>query len=411
MTTSGVGESHAGLDSASVDVPVFVFILVKLASRCNIDCTYCYWFRDAEVYKKPPVLTVEAEEAFCKRLEEHIRRFELEAFMIVFHGGEPLLFPKHRFIALLDKLNAIEKRTGCVIERGVTTNAMLIDREWTQIFETYGVSPSVSIDGPAEIHDQLRVDFKGKGTHAATLRGLELLRAAGIEPGIISVANPASDPAQLLAYIVDELGIKEFDILPPDARHGDNPPPIDRYFIRLFDVWYDTYAARGVRVSTLDAMIRGLSGRLSISDTIGLGPIDTVTLMTDGALEPLDVLRIAGDGSTATQSSVFANQLQDVQEDPHWLAAFKASVTLPEVCLKCEFLDACGGGHLAQRWSAERQFDNPSVYCASWKAVLGHIWKRIAPTLVVELEPSRLLISNLDRELPSTNGTSPGRRG
>ncbi len=386
MTTSGVGESYAGHDPASVDVPVFVFVLVKLASRCNIDCTYCYWFRDAEVYKKPPVLTVEAEDAFCKKLEEHIRRFELEAFMIVFHGGEPLLFPKRRFIALQDKLRAIEKRTGCVIQRGVTTNAMLIDREWIEIFKTYDVSPSVSIDGPAEIHDQVRVDFKGKGTHAATLRGLELLGAAGIEPGIISVCNPASDPARLLAYMVDELGIEEFDILPPDAKHGDNPPPIDRYFIKLFDVWYDTYAARGVRISTLDAMIRGLSGRLSISDTIGLGPIDTVTLMTDGTLEPLDVLRIAGDGSTATQSSVFANQLQDVQEDPRWLAAFKASITLPEVCLNCEFLDACGGGHLAQRWSAERQFDNPSVYCDSWKVIFGHIWKRLAPTLVVDLE-------------------------
>ena len=31
----------------------FAFVLVKLASRCNINCTYCYWFRDAEVYEKP----------------------------------------------------------------------------------------------------------------------------------------------------------------------------------------------------------------------------------------------------------------------------------------------------------------------------------------------------------------------
>jgi uncharacterized protein len=191
----------------------------------------------------------------------------------------------------------------------------------------------------------------------------------------------------VLAYIVDELGVMKFDILPPDARHGDDPPPIDTYFIKLFDLWYDTYASRGVRISTLDAMIRGLAGHLSISDTIGLGPIDTVTLMTDGTLEPLDVLRIAGDGSTATHTNVFANTLQDVQEDPRWLATFKASLALPEVCRKCEFMDACGGGHLAQRWSTERQYDNPSVYCESWKAIFGHIWKRIAPTLVVDLEP------------------------
>jgi uncharacterized protein len=386
MTNTDVTGSLSSVDPASADVPIFTFVLVKLASRCNIDCTYCYWFRDAEVYKMPAVLTVEAEDAFCEKLEAHIKYFGLDNFMVVFHGGEPLLFPKRRFIALQDKLRAIEERTGCAIQRGVTTNAILIDREWTKIFRTYGVSPSVSIDGPAEIHDQVRVDFKGRGTHADTLRGMEMLRAAGIRIGIISVCNPATDPAKLLAYVVDELGVKEFDILPPDANHADNPPPIDAYFIKLFDVWFDTYSARGVRISTIDAMIRGLSGHLSMCDTIGVGPVDTVTLMTDGTLEPLDVLRIAGNGSTKTLTSVFNSNLQDVQEDPRWLAAYKASLDLPQVCRQCEFLDACGGGHLAQRWSAERNYDNPSVYCESWKRILGHIWARIAPTLVASLE-------------------------
>ena len=47
-----------------------------------------------------------------------------------------------------------------------------------------------------------------------------------------------------MAFVVDELGITQFDILPPDATHADNPPPIADYFIRLFDVWLDKYAAR-----------------------------------------------------------------------------------------------------------------------------------------------------------------------
>ena len=61
-----------------MEVPVFTFVLVKLASRCNINCTYCYWFRDADVYKKPAVLSVESEVAFCQRLEEHIRAHVLD---------------------------------------------------------------------------------------------------------------------------------------------------------------------------------------------------------------------------------------------------------------------------------------------------------------------------------------------
>jgi uncharacterized protein len=129
-------------------------------------------------------------------------------------------------------------------------------------------------------------------------------------------------------------------------------------------------------------MIQGLLGDLS-SDTIGLGPIDTVTLMTDGSLEPLDVLRIAGDGSTKTDTSVHKNSLQDVQNDPTWRGAFEASTHLCDVCQKCEYLDACGGGHLAQRWSPARKYDNPSVYCESWKRIFDHIWTRVSPTLIL----------------------------
>jgi uncharacterized protein len=372
---------------SAVEPAAFNFVLVKLASRCNINCTYCYWFRDPEVYNKPPVLTLDAEDQFCARLEQHIRKYELDEFLLVFHGGEPLLFPKYRFRNLQNKLADIERRTGCKIERGLTTNAILIDEEWIGLFKAHDVGVTISLDGPPEINDKQRVDFKGRGTLAATLRGLDCLHAAGIEPGLISVCNPSTDPERIVSYIVEELGILHFDILPPDATHSDNPPPIADYFIRLFDVWFDRYAERGVRISTLDAMIRGLTGHLSASDTIGLGPIYTVTLMTDGALEALDVLRIAGAGSTASNANVRDNALQDVQNDPIWREAFHASMNLAEVCRKCELLDSCGGGHLAQRWSPQRRFDNPSVYCESWKRIFDHIWRRIAPTLVLEYEP------------------------
>ena len=364
----------------------FTFILVKLASRCNIKCTYCYWFRDAMVYQKPAVLTPEAEDAFCLRLEDHIREFSLPFFLLVFHGGEPLLFPKRRFDAFCKKLRGVEQRIGCAIMRGITTNAILVDDEWIALFKEHNISVSVSLDGPSEINDKFRVDFKGRGTLKDTLEGLDRLRAAGLDPGLISVCNPGTDPEKVLDFVVNELGYTHFDILPPDATHGDNPPPIADYFIRLFDVWFDKYAARGVNIDTLDAMIRGLVGQLSLSDTIGLGPIDTITLMPDGALEPLDVLRIAGNGSTATKIHVRDNAIKDVHNDPVWEEAYEASTTLCETCRKCEFLDACGGGHLAQRWSAERRFDNPSVYCESWKRILGHMWSRIAPTLTVEVE-------------------------
>lgn len=185
--------------SALAKPPIFTFVLVKLASRCNINCTYCYWFRDPEVYNKPPVLTLEAEDAFCSRLEQHIREFRLDQFLLVFHGGEPLLFPKRRFIDLQKKLQDIQSRTDCRIARGVTTNAILIDEGWADLLKAHDVSVTVSLDGPPDVNDKHRVDFKGRGTLAGTLRGIEFLRAAGIEPGLISVCNPGTDPQRVLS--------------------------------------------------------------------------------------------------------------------------------------------------------------------------------------------------------------------
>ena len=65
------------------------------------------------------MLTREAEDAFCARLEEHIREFSLGQFLLVFYGGEPLLFPEQILKAFIKKLRAIEDRTGCAIQRGI----------------------------------------------------------------------------------------------------------------------------------------------------------------------------------------------------------------------------------------------------------------------------------------------------
>jgi hypothetical protein len=168
-----------------------------------------------------------------------------------------------------------------------------------------------------------------------------------------------------MSFVVEELSIKQFDILPPDATHNDNPPPIADYFIRLFG-----YLARelcGQRRSRQRPRChdKGID-RASVSFRHDrFWPIDTVTLMTDGSLEALDVLRIVGNGSTASSLNVRRDALPDVQHDPVWQEAFHASLNLAEVCRKCDFLDSCGGGHLAQCWSPERRFDNPIATAGS----------------------------------------------
>lgn len=361
----------------------FNYLLLKVATRCNIDCTYCYWFRDATVYKKPKKLTEEAERVLLVKLSEHIRRHNLTEFYILLHGGEPLLFGKDRLRNFCSSVTSVAQQTSCKIHLSLTTNGTLIDEEWAAILLESNVDVTLSIDGPTEIHDKHRLDFKGIGTLTAVETGLQCLRSAGISPGVLAVCDPQTDPRKVLDYFVRDLGLKKFDILIPDSTHEDSPLSIERYFKELFDAWYPSLAMEGIDIRYLRSMMKGLLGGVSKVESIGYGPINTVCMLTDGSLEPLDVLRIIGDGATATSINIFDHSFEDMKNCPVWKAAYDASMRPCETCLSCDYVQACGGGFLPHRYSKDQGYDNPSVYCHDIQGVLLHIWQRIAPEVTV----------------------------
>src|ERR1700742_3694761 len=123
-------------------------LLVKVASRCNIDCTYCYWFRDAAVYEKPKLMGEAVLQQLLRRIEEHVTGYSLPDLPIVLHGGEPLLWGVDNFNRFAEACAAITERTGSVIPISVTTNGVLIDDRWLDCFEAHGISVAISIDGP-----------------------------------------------------------------------------------------------------------------------------------------------------------------------------------------------------------------------------------------------------------------------
>jgi uncharacterized protein len=363
---------------------IFNYTLVKLAMRCNLNCAYCYWFRDESVYERPPVLTQAAEDAYLGRLRKHIERYALKNFFILFHGGEPLLFGKKRFASLCGRLRRLEEELGIELKLGMTSNGVLIDAEWASLFKRYKVQITLSIDGPQSVHDATRVDFSGRGTLEKTVNSLRLLRGAGINPGVLAVCHPQSDVLQTWEYFTRDLTLQSFDILIPDANHDATPASIAAYYKQLFDLWYDRYALEGVEIRLMESIAKGLLGAFSRSESIGYGPTSTSTLLTDGSLEPLDVLRTAGYGFTRTKYSVFDNDLQDVENDPLYQEVLNASLVLAPECQACEYKFACGGGHIASRWSSRSRFNNPSVYCADFKEIFAHAWRRMANDLFIE---------------------------
>lgn len=369
-------------------ISIVDYALIKLASRCNIACKYCYWFRDNDVYSHPKIMSGETLKFLASRLEDHIKQFNLKTFSLLFHGGEPMLCGVARLRDFCERLHHVSDETSCKFNLQITTNGLLLDREWIQLFKYYSIGVTISLDGAKIQHDAMRVDFAGNGTFDRVVVAIEFLRSEGIEPGLLSVCDPKSDPINLLTSIVDDLGFDGFDVLVPDATHEDNPASIAKYYMDLFDKWHHIYQYKQVSIRLIDNMLLGLLGGHSQSESVGYGPVRRLTVLPDGQMETLDVLRIIKHGFTRSKLNIKTNAIQDIEQDPLWREVLEASLNLSSDCQKCSYKIACGGGHIATRWSNHRRFDNPSVYCHDLKNIFSHIWSVVQPQL--ELVPQKV---------------------
>jgi uncharacterized protein len=353
-------------------------LLIKVAARCNIDCSYCYWFRDAAVYSKPKLMSADVLQQLLRRIEEHIVKYSFVEFPLILHGGEPLLWGVDNFRRIAESCEAISARTNCEIPIGVTTNGVLIDEAWLECFEAHDISVAISLDGPAHIHDIHRRTFQGAGTHASVERAARMLVSRDIGVTALAVCNPGHEPKEYFDFFA-ACGIPNYDIMIPDATVDESPQRIAPFYTGLFDLWMEANRhERAVNIRIVTDMVTALLGNDSPTEGVGYKPVELCTVMTDGTVEAHDVLRIVGDGFTQTTFNIFEHAIDDVRNEAGWHAAREASINLCEKCRQCKFMNACGGGYLPHRFSKKNGYDNPSVYCDDLYATFEHIQSVLA---------------------------------
>ncbi len=359
------------------EYPTVNGLIIKLASRCNINCSYCYWFRDPLVMSSPKMILPDVITSLITKLSEHVSRYAMKKFSITFHGGEPTLFPLDRFKSLCRSLKNIEQSTHCKFYLSMQSNGLLIDEKWIEILKKYNVVLGISMDGAQQVHDKYRIDHKGRGTYLKTVAAIKKLRDAGLSVYILSVADPQTGATKFVDHLVNELGIKQFDSLIPCLHHENKLEPIADYYCDLFDHYIDKLIEQDIGIRTLDRYMKQMVLSAQQQNS-GAGYISTVTLLTDGTLEATDDLRGAA-GLAPSKINIKTDKLQQVCEDPLWQEIYHSSLNLSEKCLSCEFKDACAGGPMATRWSDKNRFDNPSVYCDDLFKIMTHMKKRLTP--------------------------------
>jgi uncharacterized protein len=361
--------------------PFRQFVL-KVASRCNLDCDYCYMYHLADQgWRSAPRLMSDAVVAkAAERIAEHAERHDLDRVDVILHGGEPLLAGAERLAAVVSAVRgALPPRTR--LAAGMQTNGTLLQRPALDRLAEAGVRIGVSLDGAEADHDRHRRDASDRGSHAATVAGLRLLTAEPYRPmfaGLLAVVDVESDPIRTYESLL-EFDPPTIDFLLPHATWAS--PPAGRevhgqWLATIFDRWYDAPRSQ-TRVKIFSEIIHLVLGQDSHSDQVGLSPAATVVVNSDGAVEQIDTLRVAYAGATATALTVFANDFDQALAHPAVAARQIGLAALSEECLTCPLVRVCGGGHYAHRYRAGTGFRNPSVYGADLALLIRHIRGRV----------------------------------
>lgn len=371
--------------------PYCSILVMKVASRCNINCTYCYMYSNDKSYlKQPKFMSQETVVQLLQRVKEHCIRHSLKRFFFVFHGGEPLLASKEFYINFVETarvmLNGIVK-----MYFSLQTNALLLDDEWCELFVKYRIRVGISMDGPQEIHDLHRIDHAGNGTFSRVLKGLEVLKRSELHQysKLLCVMNVDTDPDALYDFF-KSTGMKTIDLLFPDVNY-EQPAAADfekmetRYadwLIRIFDRWVnDSRSDAPLQIRRFNHAVSLLLGKSTMADEMGLEHNSVLVIETDGGIEAIDTMKICGDGFTKANLNVRANTIDEALDSQLAKLYYTSHTNLCSKCDACHVKEVCGGGNISHRYSKANNFDNPSIYCKDLEKLYLHIRETVVQML------------------------------
>jgi uncharacterized protein len=373
-------------------IPIAEYVL-KLASRCNLACDYCYVYTmaDQSWRSRPVVIAPETLLAVARRIAEHASTHRQATIKVVLHGGEPLLAGQEK-LARVASIIRQELPEITALDLVIQTNGLLLDESFLEMFAANGIRVGISLDGNQAQHDRHRVGPTGLGSYAGTARAIQLLNRTEhsvLYAGLLCVIDIENDPVETYEALL-EFAPPTVDFLfphgnwsapPPGRIAGDPATPYADWLIAVFDRWYGA-PRQETAVRLFQEIINLLLGGISRTEQVGAGPVAYLVIDTDGSYQQDDSLKSVLPGSPETGMNVFDHTVDDVLRHPDVRARQLGIEALAEECQRCALVRVCGGGDYPHRFRAGHGFRHPSVYCPDLRRLIRHVAGRVRTDLL-----------------------------
>lgn len=355
-------------------------LIIKFASPCNLNCTYCYEYNtgDDSWKRKPKFFSNEYAKYLNERIKEYLKLAPISKMNLICHGGEPLLLGAEKLDLILSSIKeGIEDK----INFGIQTNAVLVNENIIEVLKKHNVKCGVSIDGNFN-HNKFRVFHNGKPTYEDTIKGYHLLNENNLVAGILCVVDFETNPEDVLDSLCS-LNPRQLDLLQPFFNH-DHPLGAEKlgdlfynWFAKAFEYYMNKPEWHNIQVRIFEAALFSILSEKSNSDWFGGPHGNYLIIETDGNYDILDHLKSIGSFGKQISNltmNLSNSSLLEANNKIHTIYNKYNIKSPPDPCINCEIKNQCGGGYYPTRFSSKNNsLNNKSVYCTGLLPFFNHL--------------------------------------
>jgi uncharacterized protein len=402
-----------------------------IGSRCNLDCSYCFYLEKEKLYTDAGGMRMKPE-VLETYIRDYIAAQPAPVVSFAWQGGEPTLLGVE-FFRMAVALQA-KYAQGKTIENAFQTNGVLLDDEWGEFLAANRFLVGISIDGPAHLHDAYRVDKGGQPTFDRVMAGLQVLKKHKIEFNTLTTVHRKNSRQALEVYqFLRKIGSGYLQFIPIVERNAastDNglwlaPPPdhedaaaldsqvtewsvrpaeYGQFLITIFDEWVQHDVGK-IFVQQFDAALANWTGHPAgvciFSENCGRA----LAVEHNGDLYSCDHYVYPRYKLGNLMNTAIATLVDSPEQQAFGSAK---SATLPRYCRECPVRFACHGECPKHRFLKTPAGEPGLNYlCAGYKKFFTHIdapMKTMAALLDLQRAPSGIMQMPRSTWLPSSIG-------
>lgn len=363
-------------------------ILIKPASSlCNMRCAYCFYHSVSNSRERASygIMTNDVMTRLIRRALD-----ESDYITFAFQGGEPTLAGLEFFRDFISETRRRNIRQ-VPVRYTIQTNGLAISLAFAEFIRDNDFLVGLSLDGPKDINDRMRVDTSGKSTFQKTMNTSGIFNKLNVQYNILCVVN--AHVARNIERVYRFFRKQGFEYLqfipcldplddPPfAAKHSLTPELYSRFMIRLFELWADdVMTGRGVSIRYFDNLLQTAAGYPSeMCGMQGRCPGQFV-IESDGSIYPCDFYCVdnwrVGNIADMMFSEAFAS--------PVMQKFIATSIYNDEACRKCCYFPLCRGGCRRDRDARSNGEAQGNLYCDALKNFFAVATPRL-PALLRQL--------------------------